>query len=85
LLRDPDDIILNLKFINCKEFALIRFLGVFAKFRKSTVTTSCPTMCPYGAPRLSLDGFLLNFIYEYFSLRKFEKIQGSLKYVKNNG
>ena len=40
---------------------------------------------PRGTNRLSLDGFLWNLIFEYFSKKIDDKIQVWLKSDKNNG
>ena len=74
---------------NIKEFYFLApgvFLGSFAKLRKATISFVvfvCPSVCPRGTTLLPLDGFLRKFIFEYFSKKKFEKIQVLLKSVKN--
>ena len=48
-------------------------LGAVATFRKATISfvvSVCPSVRPHGAIRLPLDGFSLNFIFEYF-IRKY--------------
>ena len=50
--------------------ARCRFLGAFAKLRKVTVRfvmSVCLSVCPHGKTRFPLDGFLENWIFEYFS------------------
>jgi len=42
-----------------------RFLGVFAKFQKVTISFLM-SVCPHRTTRLPLDGFLWNLIFEYF-------------------
>jgi hypothetical protein len=39
--------------------------------------------CLHATTQLPLDGFLLNLVYNIFK-KSIEKIQGSLKYDKNN-
>jgi hypothetical protein len=43
--------------------------GAFAKFRKATIASSCPSVCvrPHRTTRLQLDGFGWNLIFEIFS------------------
>jgi len=48
---------------------LYLFLGAFAKLQKATVSfviSVRPFVCPHGTTGLQLDGFSLNFIFEYF-------------------
>ena len=60
-----------------------QFLGAFAKLRKAT-TSLAMSVRPHGKTRLPLDGFLRNFIFEYFS-KICREIKVSLKSDKNNG
>ena len=60
-----------------------QFLGAFAKLRKAT-TSLAMSVSPHGTTRLPLDGFLRNFIFEYF-WKICREIQVSLKYDNNNG
>jgi len=44
-----------------------RFVG-FAKLRKKRgIIGFVRSVCPHGTTRLPLDGFLSNFVFEYFS------------------
>jgi hypothetical protein len=46
------------------------FLGAFGKLRRAAVgfvVSLRVSVCPHGTTRLLLDGFSLNFIFEYFS------------------
>jgi len=48
----------------------MKFLGVFAKMSKATVSfvmSVHPPVCLHGTTRFPLDGFAWNFIFEYFS------------------
>jgi len=60
-------------------------LEAFTKSRKATVSfglSLCPSVCPHGKTRLSLDGFSSNLIFEYFFLnlsRKFKFHQNITK------
>ena len=70
------------------------FLDAFAKLRKATISfvmSVHPSICPRGTTWLPIDGFSLNFIYEYFSnicrenssFIKIEQEQ-SVLYMKSN-
>ena len=41
-------------------------VGAFAKLRRATVASSCPSVCPHGKTRLPLDGFSLTLIFDDF-------------------
>ena len=48
---------------------LVSFLGTLAKLRKVTISvvmSVCLSVRPHGTTRFSLDGFSLNFIFEYY-------------------
>jgi len=55
--------------------------------KKRILYSSCPFVCPVGATRLPIDGFLWNLVFEYF----FGKIWGGgeikfyIRPVKNKG
>jgi len=54
----------------CVKWQLFIVLGVFKKWRKATnrlVISVRLSVGQHGTTRLLLDGFLLNFIFEYFS------------------
>jgi hypothetical protein len=48
----------------------LSLLGAFVKSRKATVSfvvSFCPSVCPHGTTRLTLDRFWWNFVFECFS------------------
>jgi hypothetical protein len=56
--------------------------GVFVKLQEVTnsfVTSACMSVCPHGTTWLTMDGFSLNLILEYFSKICPENPQVSLK------
>ena len=59
------------------------FLCAFEKFRKATASCDM-SVRPRGKTRLPLDGFSLNFVFEYFSKISWEN-SSFLKSDKNNG
>ena len=62
-----------------------QFLGAFAKLRKATISFMSvrPPVLPHGITWHSLDGFLLNLMFQFFR-KSVEKIQVSLKFNGNN-
>jgi len=55
--------------INRIRVKLPTFLGAFAKLRKAAVSlvmSVCLSVLPHGTTQLRLDGFLLNFVFEFF-------------------
>jgi hypothetical protein len=62
-------------------------LGVFAKFRRASISfvmSVCPSVCPHGTTRLTVDGFRCNLLFGYFSKMCREAL--SLMIMgKNNG
>lgn len=64
-LHIPDSVITGLQERNVYVKVCSRFLGAFAQLRKATF--SVMSVRPRWTTRLSLGGFSLNFISEYFS------------------
>jgi hypothetical protein len=58
----------SLKVRRQEKATIFLFLGAFAKLRKATITLVmfCPAVRPHLTPRLPLDGFSRNLIFEYF-------------------
>ena len=50
-------------------FTIVMVLGAFTKLLKSDyqLRHGCPSVCPHGTTRLSLEGFSWNFVFIYFS------------------